>query len=72
MPRGRKKIVPIVEKITAVKAEIESLTAQLKEKKAELKKLEADQAEEDKAKLMEAFAASGKSADEVIAWLKGE
>ena len=28
--------------------------------------------EEDKAKLMEAFAASGKSVDEVIAWLKGE
>lgn len=55
-----------------MKAEIESLSTQLKEKKAELKKLEAEQAEEDKAKLMEAFAASGKSLYEVIAWLKGE
>ena len=42
------------------------------EKKAELKKLEAEQAEEDKTKLLEAFAASGKSVDEVVAWLKGE
>lgn len=72
MPRGKKKVVNVAEKIAAVKAEIETLTAQLKEKKAELKKLEAEQAEEDKAKLLEAFAASGKSADEVIAWLKGE
>ena len=60
MPRGKKKVVNIAEKITAVKAEIESLTAQLKEKKAE-------QTEEDKAKLLEAFAASGKGIDEVIA-----
>ena len=72
MPRGKKKVVNIAEKIEAVKAEIETLTAQLKEKKAELKKLEAEQAEEDKVKLLDAFAASGKSADEVIAWLKGE
>ena len=72
MPRGKKKIVPVTEKIEAVKAEIETLTAQLKEKKAELKKLEAEQAEEDKVKLLEAFAASRKSVDEVIAWLKSE
>ena len=72
MPRGRKKVVNTAEKIEAVKADIESLSTQLKEKKAELKKLEAEQAEEDKAKLMEAFAASGKSVDEVIAGLKGE
>jgi cell division protein FtsB len=72
MPRGKKKIVNLAEKIEAVKAEIEALTAQLKEKKAELKKLEAEQAEEDKAKLIEAFVASGKTVDEVVAWLKGE
>ena len=72
MPRGKKKIVNVAEKIEAVKAEIETLTAQLKEKKAELKKLESEQAEEDKAKLIEAFAASGKTVDEVVAWLKGE
>ena len=72
MPRGKKKIVPIAEKIAAVKSEIEALSAQLKGKKAELKKLEAEQAEEDKVKLLEAYAASGKGIDEVIAWLKGE
>ena len=72
MPRGRKKAVNTVERIDAVRAEIETLAAQLKEKKAELKKLEAEQAEAEKAKLMEAFTASGKSTGEVIAWLKGE
>ena len=72
MPRGKKKIVPVTERIEAVKAEIETLTAQLKEKKAELKKLEAEQAEEDKTKLLDAFIGSGKSVDEVVAWLKGE
>ena len=71
MPRGKKKVVNVAEKIEAVRAEIETLTTQLKEKKAELKKLEAEQAEEDKSKLIEAFAASGKSIDEVITWLKG-
>ena len=72
MPRGRKKALNVAERIEAVKADIATLTAQLKEKKSELKKLEAEQAEEDKAKLLEAFAASGKSVDEVVAWLKGE
>ena len=63
MPRGKKKVVNIAEMIEAVKAEIETLTTQLKEKKAELKKLEAEQVEEDKAKLLEAFTASGKGID---------
>ena len=71
MPRGKKKVVSVAERIEAVKAEIESLGAQLTEKKAELKKLEAEQADEDKAKLIEAYQASGKTIDEVIAWLKG-
>lgn len=31
MPRGKKKIVPVTEKIEAVKAEIETFTAQLKD-----------------------------------------
>ena len=70
MPRGKKKVVNVAEQIEAVKAEIEKLTVDLKAKKAELKKLEAEQAEEDKAKIMEAFAASGKTAEEVIAWLQ--
>lgn len=70
MPRGKKKVVNVAEQIEAVKAEIEKLTVDLKAKKAELKKLEAEQAEEDKAKIMEAFVASGKTAEEVIVWLK--
>lgn len=70
MPRGKKKVVNVVERIEAVKAEIAKLTVDLKAKKAELKKLEAEQAEEDKTKIIEAYIASGKTADEVIAWLK--
>lgn len=72
MPRGRKKVVNVVQRIEAVKAEIEKLTVDLKAKKAELKKLEAEQADEDKAKIIEAFLASGKTAEEVVAWLKAE
>lgn len=72
MPRGRKKAVNVAERIEAVKTEIEKLTADLKAKKAELKKLEAEQADEDKAKIIEAFLASGKTAEEVVAWLKPE
>ena len=72
MPRGKKKIVNVAERIEAVKAEIATLSAQLKEKKAELKKLEAEQADEDKARLIEAYQASGKTVDDVLAFLKGE
>ena len=69
---NRKKVVNVAERIEAVKAEIEKLTVDLKAKKAELKKLEAEQADEDKAKIIEAFLASGKTAEEVVAWLKAE
>lgn len=72
MPRKKKVVLSTAEKIAAVKGEIEALTTQLKEKKQELKKLEAEQAEEEKANVLAAYAASGKSADEVIAWLKSE
>lgn len=69
------------EKITATEAEIATLTGELKAKKAELKKLmklkeAADRiaaekkAEEEKAAIMAALAASGKSVDEVIDFLK--
>jgi len=73
----------IAEQITSVEAEIASLTEQLKAKKAELKELTkaqeaavaaaaAQKAEEDKAKLLEAVATSGKTIDEVIAMISGE
>ena len=70
------------EKIASTEAEIASLTESLKSKKAELKALtkeheaaekaaaEAKEAEQ-KAKLLEAVASSGKSIDEVIALIQG-
>ena len=70
------------EQISAAEAEITALTEQLKAKKAELKALtkeheaaekaaaEAKEAEQ-KAKLLEAVASSGKSIDEVIALIQG-
>ena len=73
----------IDEKIIAAESAIAALTEELKTKKAELKELtkakaEAEKlaaekkAEEDKAKLMEAIAASGKSVDEIISLLNGQ
>ena len=69
------------EQIKATEAEIESMTAALKDKKAELKalikakekaeKIAAEKkAEEDKARLLEAVASSGKSIDEIVEMLK--
>ena len=74
-------IESIDERIAEAEKAIETLTADLKAKKAELKELTklkeqaeaaaaAKKAEEDKAKLLEAVAASGKSVDEIIEMLK--
>ncbi len=73
----------IDEKITATESAIATLTEDLKAKKAELKELTKSKAraeklaaekkaDEDKAKLMDAIAASGKSVDEIIQMLKPE
>ena len=77
----------IDEKIAAAESEIASLTEALKAKKAELKKLtkakdkakaeeekvEAEKkAEADKAKLLDAFTASGKSVDEIIGFMNAD
>ena len=72
MPRRKKVELTIAERIAAFEAELEALAKQTKEKKQELKDLKAEQAEADKAKVIEAFIASGKSADEVIAMMKPE
>ncbi len=72
MPRKKKFELTTAEKISAVQSEIEALNTKLREKKQELKQLETEQKEEEKANILAAFAASGKSADETIAWLKGE
>ena len=79
----RKKAIieNVDEKIEQVSAEIEELKEQLKEKKAELKslakaKIAADRiaaekkAEEDKAAILAAVAASGKSVEEILDLLK--
>jgi len=69
------------ERIAAAEQEIAALTEQLKAKKAELKKMlkekaradklaAAKKAEEDKAKLLEAISASGKSVEEILEMLK--
>ena len=57
------------ERIAAVNAELESLQEQVKEKKAKLKQLMAEKDEADQKRILAAVAASGKSADEVIAML---
>lgn len=72
MPRRKKVELSIAERIAAVEAEIEALATQTKEKKQELKALKAEQEEADKAKLIEAFLASGKSIDEAVSLLKPE
>ena len=72
MPRKKKVELSIEERIAAVEAELEALAAQTKEKKQELKALNAEKAEADKAKLIEAFIASGKSVEEAIGLLKSE
>lgn len=72
MPRKKKVELSIAERITAVEAELEALAEQTKAKKKELKDLKAEQEEADKAKVIEAYLASGKSADEIIAMIKPE
>ena len=72
MPRRKKVELSIAERIAAVEAELETLVAQTRMKKQELKDLKEKQAETDKAKLIEAFIASGKSIDEVVGMLRPE
>lgn len=72
MPRKKKVELTIEERIAAVETELEALAEQTKAKKKELKDLKAEQAEADKAKLIEAFIASGKSIDEAVSLLKPE
>ena len=73
--RGSKnKTAPasVEEKIIAVEAEISRLQDELKMKKAERKKLLAQQDEENQQKILAAVEKSGKSFDEVMAFLKGD
>lgn len=74
MPRTKgsknKATLTVDERISAVAAEIESMEAKLKEKKAELRQLKVEKEEENQKKILAAVAASGKTAEEVIALLE--
>ena len=74
MPRTKgsknKARLTVDERISAVTAEIESMEAKLKEKKAELRQLKVEKEEENQKKILAAVAASGKTAEEVIALLE--
>lgn len=74
MPRTKgsktKKAMTIEERIAAVTKEIEDLQEQTKKKKAELKTLNAEKKEADEKRILDAVAASGKSADEIIAMIQ--
>ena len=85
-PKGSKNKKPVIienvdEKIAAVEAEIAQLTGTIKEKKAELRTLtkakaqlakkEAEKkAAEEKAVIFDAVQKSGKTAEEILAFLK--
>lgn len=84
-PKGSKNKVKVIEnvdeKIAALEAEIAGLQESLKTKKLEMKALvkakdkadkaaAAKKAEEEKAELLEAIEKSGKSLEEVLAFLK--
>lgn len=75
------ELTDVSDQITAVEVEIATITDQLKAKKNELKALlkekakadkiaAAKKAEEDKVKLLEAVAASGRAIEEVLEMLK--
>lgn len=71
MPRTKgsknKASLSVEEKIRQITADIETLQEQIKEKKAELKILNAAKLEEENKKVLDAFTASGKTAEEIIA-----
>ena len=74
-PKGSKNKVqtqPVEERIAAIDAEIESLQEEIKKKKAERRKLMAIKNAEDQKKLVKAVEKSGKSIDEVIAFLENK
>lgn len=69
--RGRrKKEISVEEKIVLVQNEINDLTTQLKDKKKELADLEEEKKTQEQKALLDAIIVSGKSAEEVIAFLQ--
>lgn len=76
MPRTKgsknKNSLTVEEQIAKVTAEIEELKAAIDAKKAEIKELNGQKKAEDEKKLLAAFYASGKSIDDVLAYLAQE
>lgn len=71
MPR-KKNMQTIAERIAAVESELEALAEKTKNKKLELKALKQEQEESNKAKVIEAFLASGKTVEDAVSLLTGE
>lgn len=71
MPRGRKKSTDINAIIAAKTAELERVTEEAKKLKAEIADLEARKEDEQRVALADAILKSGKTVDEVMAFLKG-
>ena len=71
MPRGRKKSTDINAIIVAKTAELERVTEEAKKLKAQIAELEARKEDEQRAALADAILKSGKTVDEVMAFLKG-
>ena len=68
MPRGKRTIVSVEDRIQSTCAEIESLQERIRSKKEELKNLKAEK-KSDAARIIAAVQESGKSVDEVLTLL---
>ncbi len=71
MARG-KKIVSVEERIAAAEAQITSLQEEIKAKKEELKELQKEKDAADQKKVMDAIQTSGKSLDDVLAFINSD
>ena len=69
MPRGKRTIVSVEDRIQSTCAEIESLQERIRSKKEELKNLKAEKEKSDAARIIAAVQERGKSVDEVLTLL---
>ncbi|MCD8364284.1 MAG: hypothetical protein LUC83_00405 [Clostridiales bacterium] len=71
MARG-KKIISVEERIAAAEEKITAIQEELKAKKAELKALQEEKEAADQKKIIDAVKASGKTMEEVLAFLNAK
>ena len=69
MPRGKRTVVSVEDRIQSTCVEIESLQERIRSKKEELKNLRAEKEKSDAARIIAAVQESGKSVDEVLTLL---